>query len=65
MVHRRADASYRLHNLEGHDQGMGRCSTVWRAEAVELPSWINDEVSQDARYYNASLAKSPYCTWQA
>lgn len=29
----------------------------------ELPSWIGDEVSEDARYYNASLAASSYSGW--
>lgn len=32
-------------------------------EDVELPDWVGDEVSHDARYYNASLAKTPYRTW--
>lgn len=33
-------------------------------ETVDLPPWIGEEVSHDARYYNASLAKSPYRTWK-
>ncbi len=32
-------------------------------EAFETPSWIGDEVSNDARYYNVCLVKNPYKTW--
>lgn len=32
-------------------------------EAVELPGWAGAEVTEDARYYNASLVKAPFTTW--
>ena len=32
-------------------------------EAFEKPSWIGEEVSNDARYYNACLVNNPYKTW--
>ena len=32
-------------------------------ESLELPSWIGEEVSRDARYYNVNLARQPYTTW--
>ena len=32
-------------------------------ESLELPSWIGEEVSRDARYYNVNLARQPYATW--
>ena len=32
-------------------------------EDVELPTWAGAEVSHDARYYNANLAKMPYQSW--
>ena len=32
-------------------------------EAFETPSWIGEEVSNDARYYNVCLVKNPYKTW--
>ena len=28
-----------------------------------LPSWVGQEVSHDARYYNSNLAKNPYGSW--
>lgn len=32
-------------------------------EPFELPSWAGQDVSDDARYYNANLAQAPYSTW--
>ncbi len=32
-------------------------------EAFEKPSWIGEEVSNDARYYNVCLVKNPYKNW--
>jgi len=33
------------------------------ATAVVLPDWIGEEVTGDARYYNASLVSHPYRDW--
>ena len=30
---------------------------------VELPEWIGDEVTGQNRYYNSSLAETPYSKW--
>jgi adenylate cyclase len=27
------------------------------------PDWLGAEVTDDARYYNAALARHPYCRW--
>ena len=32
-------------------------------QKVEVPPWVGEEVSQDARYFNASLAVDPYKNW--
>lgn len=32
-------------------------------EAVALPAWVGKEVTEDARYYNASLVKRPFSAW--
>lgn len=42
---------------------MAEVELASETEQVELPDWAGDEVSHDARYYNASLAKRPYLTW--
>lgn len=33
-------------------------------EKFELPGWITHEVSDDARYFNSSLAKNPFKNWK-
>ncbi len=33
-------------------------------ESFEKPDWIGDEVTEDRRYYNIYLLKSPYRMWQ-
>jgi adenylate cyclase len=32
-------------------------------EAFEMPAWAGRDVSDDPRYYNANLARSPYASW--
>ena len=32
-------------------------------EPFERPAWVGEEVSQDPRYYNVSLARHPYREW--
>jgi adenylate cyclase len=32
-------------------------------EAFARPEWVGDDVTGDPRYYNASLALSPFTTW--
>ncbi len=32
-------------------------------ESFELPDWLGEEVSDDARYYNVCLVKHPYKDW--
>jgi CYTH domain-containing protein len=32
-------------------------------ETFESPSWIGQEVSDDARYFNANLIANPFCSW--
>lgn len=34
------------------------------AQAITLPPWVGPEVSHDARYRNAYLARYPFKTWQ-
>ena len=32
-------------------------------EAFERPAWLGEEVTGDARYYNAVLMKQPFSRW--
>ncbi|MBF0368344.1 MAG: CYTH domain-containing protein [Magnetococcales bacterium] len=33
-------------------------------QAIELPDWVGEEVSSDARYYNSNLVKNPFSSWR-
>jgi adenylate cyclase len=33
-------------------------------EVFDKPGWLGEEVSEDARYYNAALSARPYCQWK-
>ncbi|MEA2648027.1 MAG: adenylate cyclase [Candidatus Binataceae bacterium] len=33
-------------------------------EKIELPDWIDRDVSDDPRYFNSSLAQKPFTTWE-
>jgi adenylate cyclase len=33
-------------------------------ETFEKPGWLGEEVTYDPRYYNTSLSKTPYNSWQ-
>ncbi len=33
-------------------------------EKVELPDWIDRDVSSDPRYFNSNLALKPFSTWE-
>jgi len=33
-------------------------------EAISIPEWIGEEVSNDPRYYNVCLVKEPYKDWK-
>lgn len=32
-------------------------------QTINIPDWIGQEVSDDARYYNANLVQHPYSQW--
>jgi adenylate cyclase len=52
---------------EFHGENDGLVVAEVELEAVDQPfarpDWLGEEVSQDARYYNVSLVKMPYCQW--
>jgi adenylate cyclase len=32
-------------------------------QAVDLPEWVGEEVTEDGRYYNSNLARHPFSDW--
>ncbi|MCS6813426.1 MAG: CYTH domain-containing protein [Cyanobacteria bacterium] len=49
----------------GENQGLiiAEVELTSPTQAITLPSWVGDEVTHDARYYNASLVSHPFSRW--
>ncbi len=44
---------------------LAECELDQYDENIELPSWIGQEVTEDARYYNAYLIDHSYSSWSS
>ncbi|HEY9825619.1 MAG TPA: CYTH domain-containing protein [Stenomitos sp.] len=51
--------------FEGRNQGLvlAEVELDHPDVSINLPPWVGQEVSEDARYYNSNLAQHPYITW--
>jgi len=51
--------------FEGENRGLivAEVELASESERFEQPDWLGEEVSDDARYYNACLADKPFTTW--
>ena len=49
----------------GDNQGLVLAELELESEdqAFDKPAWVGEEVTADPRYFNASLVKAPYRTW--
>jgi adenylate cyclase len=50
----------------GENEGlvMAEIELESETEAFEKPSWLGEEVTNDPRYYNAYLSKTPFKDWE-
>lgn len=57
---------WEIDEFEGDNAGLvlGEIELPLADQHVALPSWIGREVTNDLRYYNASLAIQPYAHWR-
>ena len=51
--------------FEGANEGLvvAEVELEDEAQTVPLPPWVGDEVTDDPRYYNASLVLKPFSQW--
>ena len=47
----------------GHHLIVAEIELKHENEQFEMPDWIASEVTDDNKYYNSCLAKTPYCNW--
>lgn len=58
---------WEVDEFAGENQGLIIAEVELKAadQAIALPDWIGEEVSQDPRYFNSSLARYPFTHWGA
>ncbi len=60
-----AGKTFEVDEFYGDNEGLtvAEIELVSENESFEKPSWLGEEVTGDARYYNAMLMKNPYRNW--
>lgn len=60
-----AGLTWEVDDFEGENAGLIIMEVELEQEdqVVELPNWVGEEVTDDPRYYNASLISTPYSKW--
>ena len=57
---------WEIDEFHGGNQGLvvAEIELEHEDQPFERPAWIGEEVTNDARYYNANLARAPYSEWE-
>ncbi|HYL58969.1 MAG TPA: CYTH domain-containing protein [Candidatus Acidoferrales bacterium] len=57
--------TFEVDEFTGDNRGLTVAEVELNApgEKVDLPDWIDREVSDDPRYFNSNLSQHPYTTW--
>ncbi len=57
--------TFEVDEFYGDNEGLvvAELELVSEDESFERPDWLGEEVTGDARYYNAMLMKAPYNSW--
>lgn len=61
------DLAWEVDVFSGENAGLVIAEIELRHEKqeFELPPWIGEEITDQAQYYNGSLAQQPFCSWSA
>jgi len=56
---------FEVDEFAGANRGLTVAEAELRSadEKIELPEWIDRDISDDPRYFNSSLAQKPFSTW--
>lgn len=65
FIYKNGREVWEVDEFQGENQGLLVAEIELPSEdtGFDKPDWLTDEVSHDARYFNASLAKIPYSQW--
>lgn len=61
-----AGAKWEIDIFEGQNVGLEIAEVELQSEdqAIQLPDWIGEEITQDKRYSNSNLSLNPYENWK-
>lgn len=61
-----ASQIWEIDEFLGDNQGLiiAEVELTSEDQKIELPNWVDKEVSGDARYFNSNLVKNPYKNWK-
>ncbi len=61
-----AGNSWEVDEFLGENEGLVVAEIELQSEdqTFEKPAWVGEEVTDDGRYYNSSLSKHPFRSWQ-
>jgi len=64
-IRRESDLTWEIDIFEGDNVGLmvAEVELVSEDQKVELPVWVDKEVTGDAKYYNSNLCEYPYKKW--
>ncbi|MBF0294316.1 MAG: CYTH domain-containing protein [Magnetococcales bacterium] len=59
--------TWEVDEFQGENRGLivAEVELTDARQAVELPPWVGQEVSEDSRYFNANLVHAPFSRWGA
>ncbi len=57
--------TWEVDEFEGENKGLvfAEIELQHEGETFAVPEWIDREVTDDPRYYNANLVTNPFCKW--
>jgi CYTH domain-containing protein len=61
-----AGLTWEIDEFSGENQGLiiAEVELTDEHQRIELPDWVGDEVTDDARYVNANLVMHPFSQWR-
>ena len=57
--------SWEIDEFKGENEGLvvAEVELADEQQTIEIPDWVDCEVSLDPKYWNMNLMKHPYCRW--
>lgn len=64
-IEKRGEVVWEIDIFEGANKGLilAEVELEYEAQQVDLPEWIEKEVSEDFRYFNSWLSQHPFSEW--